>query len=104
MIVPCSESVVSVVVVLLLNSKNDNNNSYRIIQDHKKAVANLVHSYWHLHPVEIVHCSHLLSCVNRQCYGVLVLRLPVKCMHNSQAVTHVNYKDYVNAIICCPSR
>ena len=43
----------------------------------KKAAANLVHNYWHLHPVEIVHCAHVPCGVNRQYYGVLVLRLPV---------------------------
>ena len=65
MIVPCSESVLTVVVVLLLNS-NNNNNSYSIVQDDKKAVANLVHNFRHLHPVEIVHCAHGPCGVNRQ--------------------------------------
>ena len=58
--------MVTVVVVLLLTSNSNNNNSYSIVQDDKKAVANLVHNYRHLHPVETVHCAHVPCGVNRQ--------------------------------------
>ena len=80
-----------------------------------KAVANLMHNYLHLQPVENDHCAGVPCGVYGQCDGVSVWRLKplnvsayfhseetqVSCverMFNLQAATRVNYKDFVE---CC---